>query len=53
MLHKAPVETLLPVLSDREAEAMVSVEQQVISNLKLFSRSIGFSVTREAIDSLT
>jgi hypothetical protein len=31
---------------------MASAEQQVISNLKLFSRSIGFSVTREAIDGL-
>jgi hypothetical protein len=31
---------------------MALAEQRVISNLKLFSRSIGFSVTREAIDRL-
>jgi hypothetical protein len=40
------------MLSNREAEAMALVEQQAIVNLKLFSRSIGFSVTREAIASL-
>lgn len=32
---------------------MASVEQRAIVNLKLFSRSIGFSVTREAIDRLS
>jgi hypothetical protein len=36
----------------RESEAMASAEQQAIVNLKLFSRSIGFSVTREVINQL-
>jgi hypothetical protein len=40
------------VLSNREAEAMASAEQQAIVNLEPFSKSIGFSATREVIDRL-